>query len=68
MCASTRLFQHNTNFGMQLTLKITWKCTYKALGANKITQATPACFLIAFVTTFGKIFKKYSWNIFEKSL
>jgi hypothetical protein len=36
------------------------------MGANGITQVTPTCFFIAFVTTFGEIFLKYFWNIFEK--
>jgi len=36
------------------------------MGANGITQITPTNFLTAFVTTFGDIFLKYSWNIFEK--
>jgi hypothetical protein len=35
-------------------------------GANRITWATPAYFFTTFVTTFWKIFIKYSWNIFEK--
>ncbi len=36
------------------------------MGANGITQITPANFLTPFVTTFGEIFQKYSWNIFAK--
>jgi hypothetical protein len=36
------------------------------MGANGITLATLAYFLIAFVTSFGEIFLKYFWNIFEK--
>jgi hypothetical protein len=35
------------------------------MGANGITQATLTCFLTAFVTSFGEIFLKYYWNIFE---
>jgi hypothetical protein len=36
------------------------------VGANGITQATPACFLIAFVTIFLEIFLEYSQNILGK--
>jgi hypothetical protein len=36
------------------------------LGATEITQATPTYLFIAFVTTFGEIFLKYSWNVFGK--
>jgi hypothetical protein len=36
------------------------------MGANKITQITPACFFITFVTVFWEIFLEYSWNIFQK--
>jgi hypothetical protein len=35
-------------------------------GATSITRATFTCFFIAFVTAFGEIFNKYSWNILEK--
>jgi hypothetical protein len=52
---------------MQLALNFFWKCTYRALGANGVIQATLACFLSTFVIAFGEIFKNYSWNIFEKS-
>jgi hypothetical protein len=34
-------------------------------GANKITQATPPYFKIAFVIAFEEIFLKYSWNSLE---
>ncbi len=36
------------------------------MGANKITQTTPTCFLTAFMTFLGEIFLKYYQNIFEK--
>jgi hypothetical protein len=36
-------------------------------GANEITQATLACILTTFVTTYWEILLKYSWNIFFKS-
>jgi hypothetical protein len=38
----------------------------EGLGANGTIWATPVCFLITFVTAFGKIILKYNWNILEK--
>jgi hypothetical protein len=44
-----------------------WNLDKKTLvGANRITQATPANFLTTFVTTLWEIFLKYSRNTLEK--
>jgi hypothetical protein len=47
-----------------------WKhrATKVMVGASKITQATLACFLTIFVTTFGEIFLKYYGIFLKKNL
>jgi hypothetical protein len=44
---------------LNLLSKVTWV-------VNGITRAAPAYFLTTFVITFGEIFLKYHWNVFEK--
>jgi hypothetical protein len=43
-----------------------WVAQYKFMVANRITQATHACFFITFVIVLCVIFLQYVWNIFEK--
>jgi len=43
-----------------------WVAQYKFMVANRITQATHACFLTTFVIVLWEIFLQYFWKSLQK--